>query len=428
MRKLITNNEENCVGCNRCIRACPIEGANIVKAVDGKFKVLVDNDRCVSCGACIDMCHHSVRDYVDDTERFLSDLRNGVAISMLVAPAVNVYGDDALRLLTWLRKLGVKKMFDVSLGADICTWAHIRAVQKGGLKPIITQPCPVIVDYVQMYQHDLIKHLSPVHSPMLCTAIYMKNYAKISENIAALSPCIAKAHEFDATGKVKYNVTLKKLMKYIEENNIILPSEISGYDHPDAALGLLYPMPGGLKENLEFFFGKDLRIDQSEGLCDDPGAVLPAPLIVKLVDEDVLRLHVLMQGGGPAIRAKTYRVFHQHSIETVRDTVVEWATEAVLQLGCSPCTLAVGIGRSHFEASALMTESQVYGRYDEQSELERYITDKVNLSKTGALGLGGDTSVLATFLKVGPQRASGVRIVSMRPCCCFEPRIASVLL
>ena len=36
------------------------------------------------------------------------------------------------------------------------------------------------------------------------------------------------------------------------------------------------------------------------------------------------------------------------------------------------------------------------------------------------------SSVLATFMKVGPQRASGVRIVCVRPTCCFEPRIATV--
>lgn len=32
------------------------------------------------------------------------------------------------------------------------------------------------------------------------------------------------------------------------------------------------------------------------------------------------------------------------------------------------------------------------------------------------------------FMKVGPQRSIGVRIVCMRSCCCFEPRIASVEL
>lgn len=37
-------------------------------------------------------------------------------------------------------------------------------------------------------------------------------------------------------------------------------------------------------------------------------------------------------------------------------------------------------------------------------------------------------SVLDNFAKIGPQRASGVRIVALRPCCCFEPRRASVEL
>ena len=60
--------------------------------------------------------------------------------------------------------------------------------------------------------------------------------------------------------------------------------------------------------------------------------------------------------------------------------------------------------------------------------LMRLYQEKVNESKTGPLGLGGRHSVLATFAKVGPQRASGVRIVAWRPCCCFEPRRASVEL
>lgn len=65
-------------------------------------------------------------------------------------------------------------------------------------------------------------------------------------------------------------------------------------------------------------------------------------------------------------------------------------------------------------------------RYDEQNEMEREITRRVNEANIGPLGLRGDTSVIATFMKVGPQRASGVRIVCVRPACCFEPRIATV--
>ena len=170
------------------------------------------------------------------------------------------------------------------------------------------------------------------------------------------------------------------------------------------------------------------RIDQSGGLDPDPAGVEPAPILLRRCEENVIRLHVLMFGGGPAIRGKTYRVFHKHNTQVVLDEIVAWATESVAQLGCSPCTLAVGVGRSHFEAASLMLQAQVDGRYDVQSEMEREITRRVNEANIGPLGLGGDTSVMATFLKVGPQRASGVRIVCLRPTCCFEPRIATVEL
>jgi fumarate hydratase subunit alpha len=170
------------------------------------------------------------------------------------------------------------------------------------------------------------------------------------------------------------------------------------------------------------------RLDQSGGLDPDSAGVLPAPILLRKTDGDNLRLHVLMFGGGPAIRAKTLRVFHKHNAQVVLDEIVAWAKEAVAQLGCSPCTLGVGIGRSHFEASSLMLQALVEGNYARQSEMEAQITSRVNEADIGPLGLHGRHSVLATFLKVGPQRASGVRIVCLRPCCCFEPRIASVIL
>lgn len=170
------------------------------------------------------------------------------------------------------------------------------------------------------------------------------------------------------------------------------------------------------------------RIDQSGGLDPDSAGVEPAPILIRRCKDNVIRLSILMFGGGPAIRAKTYRVFHKHNTRVVLDEIVKWATEGVAQLGCSPCTLAVGVGRSHFEAAGMMLQAQVDGRYDLQSEMEAEITRRVNEAGIGPLGLRGDTSVIATFMKVGPQRASGVRIVCVRPTCCFEPRIAVVEL
>lgn len=193
----------------------------------------------------------------------------------------------------------------------------------------------------------------------------------------------------------------------------------------------------GIKEGLRRLPGRPMaikgndyeRIDQSGGLDEDSGALLPSPFLIReCEDDDALRLTVLMLGGGPAIRGVTQRIFHKHSVQVVIDEIVNRAVPAVSQLGCSPCTLAIGIGRSQFEATSLMMEAMAKGNYEVQSEFERTITDRVNESNTGALGLGGMTSVLATFAKVGPQRASGVRVVALRPCCCFEPRRASVEL
>lgn len=192
----------------------------------------------------------------------------------------------------------------------------------------------------------------------------------------------------------------------------------------------------GVKEGLKRLPGRPMavvgndvsRIEQSEGLSNDPSDVEPAPILMIPGEEKGLKLHILMLGGGPAIRGRTYRVFHKHSINTVIDEIVGWAHEATEKLGCTPCTLAIGIGRSQYEASSMMMLSMVKGRYDIQSDLEKCITDKVNEYNVGPLGVGGKNTVLATFLKIGPQRASGVRIVCLRPCCCFEPRIATINL
>lgn len=170
------------------------------------------------------------------------------------------------------------------------------------------------------------------------------------------------------------------------------------------------------------------RIDQSGGLSADSADVLPAPIAIRETDENVLRLTVLMLGGGPAIRGITHRIFHRHSVPAVIDEISARAIEGVKNLGCSPCTLAVGIGRSQYEATSLMLEAMAKGDYGVQTDFEREITRRVNSMAIGPLGLGGKASLLATFAKVGPQRASGVRIVAIRPCCCFEPRRATVEL
>lgn len=170
------------------------------------------------------------------------------------------------------------------------------------------------------------------------------------------------------------------------------------------------------------------RISQRCGLSEDSGNLEMAPIQIREIkDSDKVALTVLMLGGGPEIRGKTLRVFHKHSDEVVINEMVEWAKEGCDKLGCLPAVLGFGIGRTNLEAASLSLEAMRHGNFLIQSDIEKEITEKVNSAGYGPLGLGGKTTVLGTFVKVGPQRASGVRIVSMRVGCCFDPRKWTVI-
>lgn len=176
--------------------------------------------------------------------------------------------------------------------------------------------------------------------------------------------------------------------------------------------------------------GNDIeKIEQSKGLHDDPGLMNPADFLIDNVENpDTLNIHFLLQGGGPEIRAKTYRVYHKRSFDTVIGQAINWLEDSLKLLGCTPSIPSIGIGRTHYEASSLMLKSMVYGNLDNLSDEERFVTQKLNQSNIGPLGFGGNTTVLGAFIKIGNQRASGVRIVSVRPSCFVEPRKATLRL
>jgi fumarate hydratase subunit alpha len=170
------------------------------------------------------------------------------------------------------------------------------------------------------------------------------------------------------------------------------------------------------------------RIEQSKGLYTDPGKLVPPSFIIDKTQTNGVNIHILMLGGGPEIRASTYRVFHKRDNRKVFNEVKTWMRSEVKMLGCTPCIPTVGIGRTHFEASSLMLNAMAHGNLNKQSKIEEEITESLNDSKVGARGIGGSVTALGSFVKIGPQRASGVRILSMRPCCCVEPRRSSLFL
>lgn len=180
------------------------------------------------------------------------------------------------------------------------------------------------------------------------------------------------------------------------------------------------------------------RIEQSKGLFNSPGKLSPTSVLIdngrdestykRDISPDTLNIHFLLEGGGPEIRSKTFRVYHKRSFDNVISTACEWLESSLKMLGCTPSIPSIGIGRTHYEATSLLLKSIAYGRLDKLNQYEVKITDRLNKTGIGPMGLGGKTTVLGCYLNIGPQRASGVRIVSVRPSCFVEPRVATLSL
>lgn len=254
MPTIIQVDSEKCVNCHACIGVCPVKYCN--DASDVEKGIVVNPDLCIVCGACIKECTHGARYYIDDTEKFFNDLQSGEEIAILAAPAAYVnFPNQLYNLFGWLKSLGVTNFFDVSFGAEITTYQYYKAIKSGVKAPIIAQPCPSVVTYIETYRPKLIEHLAPTGSPVMNMARFIhEKYPNLK--LAFLSPCIAKKIEFEddnTNGFIDYNITIKNVKDYIKKHNVDLEAfEQVRFSGPkEALLGLLFSQPGGLYETLK---------------------------------------------------------------------------------------------------------------------------------------------------------------------------------
>ncbi|MDE7281639.1 MAG: 4Fe-4S binding protein, partial [Ruminiclostridium sp.] len=256
-------NPNKCIGCAACIRSCPVPSAN---RSDGSV-VHVNDEECIRCGECVKSCLHGARYYEDDLDEFFRIVGNG-NVSLIVAPAIKSAFDGTWRhVLQWLKDLGVHDIFDGAFGADICTYMHIQYMKKNPDAKIVSQPCAAIVNYAEKHNHDLIPYLSPVQSPLMCSAIYIRKYLRNNDVLVGLTPCLAKGDEFKNTGIISLNITFKKLNDYFKKKNISFTAGYSKFEFSATRGfdGAFYPLPGGLKECLRVY-DPEMNVLTSEGV------------------------------------------------------------------------------------------------------------------------------------------------------------------
>lgn len=246
LKKVIGVDREKCINCHACITACPVKYCN-----DGSDEfVEINPDMCIACGHCIDACTHEARIPLDDFDDFLRDLKAGVPMVAIAAPAVAAnFPGCYLNLNGWLKRLGVQAVFDVSFGAELTVKSYLEHVKRNKPKTVIAQPCPAIVSYIQIYRPELMKYLAPADSPMLHTIKMIKRFFPQYQHhkVAVLSPCLAKKREFEETGLGDYNITYKAIDAHLTAQRIRLSDyPATEYDNPPAERAVLFSTPGGL--------------------------------------------------------------------------------------------------------------------------------------------------------------------------------------
>ena len=253
IREIITVDPEKCTACHRCISVCP---AKMCNDASGDY-IKVNSELCIGCGRCISACHFGARQGLDDFDSWMNDLKAGVKMIAIVAPSSVVsFRGRILELNTWLKSMGIQAVFDVSFGAELTSKSYVEYIKKNDPDLLISQPCPALVTFCEIYRPKLLPYLAPADSPMLHTIKMIKRYYQEYKNhkVMVVSPCYAKRREFDETGFGDYNVTMKSIDKYFKDNNIDLSKLAkTPYDNPEAERGVTYSSPGGLMKTTERF-------------------------------------------------------------------------------------------------------------------------------------------------------------------------------
>ncbi|MEQ8200743.1 MAG: sigma 54-interacting transcriptional regulator, partial [Syntrophomonadaceae bacterium] len=255
---IIGINEDNCTNCHQCIAVCPIKLCNNGSGGVVKF----NNELCIGCGRCVSTCIKShggiiekgARFAIDDSRQFMDDLFRKEMVA-LVAPSAQC-NFNLNKMISALRLLGIKYVYDVSLGAELTVALYHQAVETGSAKlPLISTACPSIVRYIQLMHPKLIEHLAPIGSPVHNLAVYVKALHPEAE-LVLFSPCIEKTKEIRIHNLIRYNVLYQSAQKIFDREGIGLDLLPDGeFDNcVPAGIATNFSIPGGLKESYLYHY------------------------------------------------------------------------------------------------------------------------------------------------------------------------------
>ena len=319
MELLLATHDSECTSCVRSgnctlqslaadlgITELPYEKRLMHDPWDKSFPLIRNNDKCINCLRCIQVCekiqglgvwdlanratHTSVHCPTgalrerDDTQKVFDALADPEKVVVVqIAPAVRAAWGESLglpreeatvgRLVAALRQMGVDYVFDTDFSADLTIMEegtellHKLAHREENKFPMFTSCCPGWVRYVKAVRPELTDQLSTAKSPGQMFGAVAKSYFAELKGIdphkifcVEIMPCTTKKHEVaipvmnDACGDpdVDVSLTTREVDRMIRAEHIdatTLPEE--EFDQPlgtATGAGVIFGATGGVME------------------------------------------------------------------------------------------------------------------------------------------------------------------------------------
>ncbi len=253
---------DSCKNCsNKNSPACEV--ACLFSAIkrDETGKVVVDQNDCLGCGRCMEICENKGLIERKDLIPILDILNSkSVPVYAMIAPAFNgqfTLDVTAGKLRSAFKCLGFYGMLEVAMFADLLTLKEAlefdRTVHEDRDFMLTSCCCPIWVAMIKKIYHELIPHMPPSVSPMVACGRAIKKMHPDAVTVF-IGPCIAKkaeAKEPDIKDAVDYVLTfqeVKELFDLAEIDFSQLPEDLR--DHSSMA-GRLYARTGGVSEAVQ---------------------------------------------------------------------------------------------------------------------------------------------------------------------------------
>jgi len=244
--KLVYTVKDLCRVCYTCVRECPVKA---IRIVDGQAEVLAD--RCIACGNCTIVCKQGAKVYQRSIDTVKDLLQADEEVIALVAPSYVAEFEEASDPAVFagmLHKLGFQEVFEVGMGADLVARRYESLINENPRKGHINSDCPAIVAFVEKYHPELCSSLTPVVSPMVATARFIRKHRGKGPRLVFMGPCIAKKNESDEVDAV---ITFSELRQLFTSRRV-RSSKVKpfGFSAPRAMEGAGFPVSRGLLQSM----------------------------------------------------------------------------------------------------------------------------------------------------------------------------------